>query len=109
MIATVSDGKVEGMSAALRSIGARDILLLSDSVAALTAVREAARRGKGRTSVLVEVVDQLGGLINGGHSVKIGWVKSYIGVKGNEIADVMAKAGCYPTRRPVYTEGGVRA
>ena len=59
-IATVWDGEGAGIRQALRMTPEVDLLVLSDSTAALQAIVRAARSGRGRTRDLVEVVDELG-------------------------------------------------
>ena len=57
-IATVWDGEVAGIRQALRMAQEVDMLVLSDSTAALQAIKRAAHDGRGRTSDLVEVHQQ---------------------------------------------------
>ena len=108
-IATVWDGEVAGIRQALRMTPEVDILVLSDSTAALRAIKRTARSGRGRTRDLVEVVDEVGRRSLLGLSTQFGWVKAHAGVDGNERADLMAKAGCRESLLPQITEGGVRA
>ena len=61
-----------------------DILVLSDSTAALRAIKRAASSGRGRTRDLVEVVDEVGRRSLLGLSTQFGWVKAHAGVDGNE-------------------------
>ena len=86
-----------------------DVLVLSDSMAALQAIKRAACDGRGRTRDLVEVVDEVGRRNLLGLSTQFGWVKAHTGIDGNERADLMAKAGCRDPLLPQVTEGGVRA
>ena len=108
-IATVWDGEVAGIRQALRMTPAVDILALSDSTAALLAVKGAARSGRGRTRDLVEVVDEVGRRSLLGLSTRFGRVKAHAGVNGNELADLRAMAGCRESLLPQITESGVRA
>ena len=108
-IATVWDGEVAGIRQALRMAPDVDVLVLSDSTAALRAIKRAADRGRGRSRDLVEVVDEIGRRITKGLSTNFGWVKAQGGRDGNESADLMAKAGCRDSLLPQVTEGGVRA
>ena len=85
------------------------MLVLSDSTAALQAIKRAARSGRGRTRDLGEVVDEVGRHSRLGLSTQFGWVKAHTGIEGKERADLMAKAGCRELLRPQVTEGGVRA
>ena len=107
--ATVWDGEVPGIRQAFRMAPAMDVLVLSDSTAALRAINRAADRGRGRSRDLVEVVDEIGRRITKGLSTQFGWVKAHVGVDGNERADLMAKAGCMESLLPQVTQGGVRA
>ena len=108
-IATVWDGEVAGIHQALRMALEVDILVLSDSSAALQAIRHAARDGCGRSRDLVEVVDEVGRLCRVGLSTRFEWVKAHVGIDGNDKADLMAKTGCRESLLPQVTEGGVRA
>ena len=92
-IATVWDAEVAGIPQALRMIPEVDILVLSDSTAALQAIKRAARGGRGRTRDLVEMVDEVVRRSLLGLSTQFGWVKVHAGVDGNERADLRAKAG----------------
>ena len=108
-IATVWDGEVAGIRQALRMTPEVDILVLSDSTAALRAIKRAACNGRGRTRDLVEVVDEVGRRNLLGLSTQFGWVKAHAGVDGNERADLRAKAGCRESLLPQISEGGLRA
>ena len=108
-IATVWDGEVAGIRQALRMALEVDILVLSDSTAALRAIKRAAHSGRGRTEDLVEVVDEVGRRSLLGLGTQLGWVKAHAGVDGNELADQRARAGCRESLLPQITEGGVRA
>ena len=108
-IATVWDGEVASIPQALRMTLEVDILVLSDSRAALRAIKRAARSGRGRTRDLVEMVDEVGRHSLLGLSTQFGWVKAHAGVDGNGRADLRAKAGCGESLLPQITEGGVSA
>ena len=105
-IATVWDGEVAGICQALRMAPDVDVLVLSDSTAALRAIKRAADRGRGRSRDLVEVADEVGRRIAKGLSTQFEWVKAHVGVEGNERADQMAKAGYRGSLLPQVTEGG---
>ena len=85
----------------------RKILILADSKAATAAVRKAGRTGKARSSHLKKVVDEIGA--RGPGMVKLGWVKSHMGILGNGAADVLAKdaaAGMPPDDHEKRMSGG---
>ena len=98
-----------GIRQALRMALEIDILVLSDSTAALHAIKHAARDGRGHSRDLVEVVDEVGRRCRMGLSMWFGWVKAHIGIDGNEKADLMANTGCRESLLPQVMEGGVRA
>ena len=83
------------------------VLILADSKAAIAAVRKAGKMGKARSHHLRKVVDEIAA--RGGGSVKLGWVKSHIGILRNEVADVMAKEaaeGVSPDQHEQWMSGG---
>lgn len=92
-VATVWHGKVAGMRQALQLALNTDVLVLSDSKAALLGIGRAASCGQGKTRDLVEVVDEVGRRDGLGYGVQFGWVKAHVGIYGNKRADLMAKAG----------------
>ena len=108
-IATVWDGEVARIRQALRMAPDVDILVLSESTAALQAIRRAAGSGRGRFTDLVEVVDEVGRGSMNELSTQFGWVKDHIGIDGNKRAELMAMVGCRESLLPQVTEGGVRA
>ena len=93
-IATVWDGEVAWIRQALRMAPEVDMLVLSDSMAALQTIKHAARDGRGRSRDLVEVVNEVGGRCRMGLSTRFGSVKAHVGIDGNDKADLMAKTGC---------------
>ena len=107
-IATVCDGEVAGIHQALRMAPEVDNLVLSDSTAALEAVKRAAHDGRGRSRDLVEVVDEVGRRSQMGLSTRFGWVKANVGIDGNERADLIVKTGSGESLLPQVMEGGVR-
>ena len=108
-IGTVWDWKVAGIHQALRLASEVDVLVLSDSNAALMAVKRTAGVGRGRTGDLVEVVGEVAKRSLLGLSTRLGWVKAHVVIIGNERADAMAKAGCRESPLPQVTECGVHA
>ena len=108
-VATVWDGEIAGMRLALESLPVAPLLVLSDSKAALAAVRNAASAGVARTADLRRVVNLVGVWALAGVELRFGWVKAHVGLRGNERADTLAKAGCKKHGLAWVTEGGVRA
>ena len=108
-VATVWDGEIAGIRLALESLPVAPLLVLSDSRAALAAVRNAASSGEARTADLRRVVNLVGEWVFAGAELRFGWVKAHVGVQGNERADALAKAGCEKDGLARVTEGGVRA
>ena len=108
-VATVWDGEIAGMRLALESLPVAPLLVLSDSEAALAAVRNAASTGVARTADLRRGVDLVGEWALAGAELRFGWVKAHVGVQGNERADALAKAGCEKDGPAWVTECGVRA
>ena len=111
-MATVWDGEVAGLERGIIAATNRDwkILLLSDSKAAIQAIRNAGVTGKGRTRVLARLGKEIKDREKtyGVDNTLIAWVKSHIGIKGNEEADEMAKLGSMKEKGGEITEGGIR-
>jgi len=70
----------------------RKALILSDSQAAIAAVRKAARTGKARTGELKEVIEEVRRR-QATLAVRFACVKAHVGTQGNEKADQLAKEG----------------
>ena len=60
-------------------------LILEDSIAA---VKKAGRTGKARSHHLKKLVNEIGAREG---IVKLGWIKTHMGILGNEAADVLLK------------------
>jgi len=111
-LATVWDGEVCGVRGALED-APRDsnVLILSDSQAAIAAVKKAGRTGKARTRDLKVVMEGIRERQSrlGPKAVSYGWVKAHNELHGNEEADRLAKeaTNLYP-EEPQITEGGLK-
>jgi len=110
-MATVWNGEVAGFRGALTHAPKdRKLLILSDSQAAITAMKQAGRLGKARTSHLRWVVNEIGRRKRelGEDAVSLGWVKAHVGIHGNEKADELAKEGAEKTPNKTWiTETGM--
>ena len=80
-VATVWDGKVAGMRLALESLSVAPLLGLSDSQAAIAAVRNAAECGHARTVDLRAVVNLAGEWGSAGVDLRFGLVKAHVGIE----------------------------
>ena len=131
LMATVWDGEIAGLERGLRAAEVRGgrILLLTDSKAAIQAVKKAGHTGRARTRALAALLQMIGHrnnrlwpAVQGEDTAEnrlhtdppgevcMAWVKAHIGVEGNEKADRAAKEGA---DKGLYyggevTEGGVR-
>ena len=116
LIATVWDAEVTAVAEVLRISKGMGLLILSDSQAAIAAIVKAGRKGQGRTKELREAINLIARRCrNDSTAVCLGWVKSYVGIEGNEAADKEAKEAAEGkntsegTRRvTMVPEGGVR-
>ena len=108
-VATVWDGEAAGMKLALESLTAAPFLILSDSQAAIAAVRNAAECGHAGTADLRAVVNMVDEWASAGMDLHFGWVKAHVGIEGNGRADALAKMGCSVGGPHRVTESGVRA
>ena len=110
--ATVWDGEIAGLERGAKAAGNRDwdILLLTDSRAAIQATKNAGTCRKAGTRALVALGSEISNwqALYGYGNVKIGWVKSHIGIAGNEEADAMAKMGSEKESGGEIIEGGIR-
>jgi len=108
----LSDGEVCGVRGALEN-APRDsnVLILSDSQAAIAAVKKAGRTGRARTRDLKVVIEGIRESQSrlGPNAVLFGWVKAHNELHGNEEADRLAKeaTNLYP-EDPQITEGGLK-
>ena len=111
-LVTVWDGEVCGVRGALEDArNNSNVLILSDSQAAIAAVKKAGRIGKARTNdlklVLMDIKERQTRL--GPNAVSFGWVKAHNELFGNKEADRLAKEATqlYP-ENPWITEGGLK-
>ena len=110
-LATVWDGEVKAEAEALSAWDKSGrIIILTDSQAAIAAIKKARKTGKARTGELRKVMRKIeeGRKALGPNAVNLEWVKAHIVDKDNEEADKKAKLGADiedPTF-PIITEGG---
>ena len=114
--ATVWDAEVTAIAETLRLSKGKRLLILSDSQAAIAAVVKAGRKGQGRTKERRLTVNRKARRCRNDHTaVCLGWVKSHIGIEGNETVDKEAKKAAEwkgslvrTGRMTLVTEEGVR-
>ena len=73
----------------IEDVKPEQVLLCSDSAAALVALREG--KSKARPELIQEILMVLFRLRKEGCEVKFYWVPGHAGIEGNEIADSLAK------------------
>ena len=111
-VASVWDEEVAGLERGILAATNRDwkILLLSDSKAAIQAIRNAGVSGKVRTRALARLGKEIKDRERtyGADNTLIAWVTSDIGIKGNKEADEIVKFGSMKEKGWEITEGGIR-
>ena len=111
-LATVWDGEVCGVRGEFEDAPSEsNVLILSDSQAAIAAVKKAGRTGRARTRDLKVVMEGIRERQSrlGPNVVLFGWVKAHNELHDNEEADRLAKeaTNLYP-EDPQITEGGLK-
>jgi len=111
-LATGWDGEVCVVRGALEdSPSETNVLILSDSQAAIATVKKAGHTGRARTRDLKFVMEGIRERQSrlGPNAVSFGWVNAHNDLYGNEKADQLAKKATklYP-KDPQITEGGLK-
>ncbi len=87
-ITMVLDSEVTAIAETLRRSERERLLILSYSKAAIEAMIKAGKRGQGRTKELREAVNLIAKRCRKDiKTVYLSWVKSNIGIEGNEVVD----------------------
>jgi len=111
-LATVWDGEECGVRGALEdTLSESNVLILSDSQAAIAVVKKAGRTGKVRTRDLKVVIEGIRERQSslGHNAVSFGWVKAHNELHGNEEADRLPKeATNLYSEDPQITEGSLK-
>ena len=111
-LAIVWDGEVCGVRGAFEHAPSEsDVLILSNSQAAIAAVKEAGHTGKARTcdlKIVMEGIRERQSRLDP-NAISLEWVKAHNELLGNEEADRLAKVATnlYP-EDPQITEGGLK-
>ena len=98
------DGEVKTVAEALLAWDkSGKVIVLTDSQAAIAAIKKAGRTGKARMGELRKVMRKIEEKRSalGPNVVSLGWVKSHIRIKGNEEADKKAKL-CADIEDPAF-------
>ena len=111
-LATVADAELEGLALSLKANRGIDmLLLLTDSMAACNTVKNLAKGAPPRSQIEIDIAEELAQRRE--LDTGISWVRSHIGIPGNEIAD---QAACFQSHvgeiaglANVATQEGLRA
>ena len=111
-VATVWDGEVGGLEKGILAAANRDwkFLLLSDSKTTIHRIQNAGVSGMEGTRALARLGNDIKDRQEsyGGDNTLIAWVKSHIGIKGNEEADEIVKFGSMKEKGGEIMEAGIR-
>jgi ribonuclease HI len=91
-LATVHDGELAGIDGALQNSPNANVLLLTDSEAAILTTLNLARGAAPRSGIELSIMERLAARKRQGKQTKIAWVKAHAGLPGNEEADRLAKS-----------------
>ncbi|KAF8451403.1 hypothetical protein BGX38DRAFT_1269417 [Terfezia claveryi] len=109
--ATVADGELFAMQLALSTEDAELLTILSDSQAAIQAVRNMNTGSPPRCDIEKEIKARV--VSNPHRDLQLAWVRGHLGIPGNEkagrIADFQSHLGEVTGHRCMVTEGGLRA
>ena len=103
-IPRVWDGEVSEKEQAMELCPRGNLLIRSDSRAAIQAVVKAGKRGRTRSGALGRVVDTIGA-----RTRLMGRQAVHAGIQGNEVADELAGRATLKIGRGVVTCGGLAA
>lgn len=90
--ATVHDGELAGIQGALSACTRANVLLLTDSEAAIQTTVGLSRGAAPRSGIETSISRLLHDRRQRGCVTRIAWIKAHVGIPGNEEADRLAKA-----------------
>ena len=112
-LATVWDREIKAIAQALTDWNkSGKVIVLTDFQVAIAAIRKAGKTGKARIRELRKVMRKIeeGKRAFGPEAVSLSWVKSHVGIRGNEEADKRAKSEAEEEdpKFPVVMEDGLK-